>query len=103
MQIVIPSLSILAEPSVAVVDQNALKHSTTTIATEYLKHLYSPAAQEIIARNFYRPRDAQVAQKYAKQFPKLQLVTIAEFGGWTKAAKDHFDDGGSFDEVYAAH
>jgi sulfate/thiosulfate-binding protein len=103
VQIVIPSLSILAEPSVAVVDQNALKHSTTTIATEYLKHLYSPAAQEIIARNFYRPRDAQVAQKYAKQFPKLQLVTIAEFGGWTKAAKDHFDDGGSFDEVYAAH
>jgi sulfate transport system substrate-binding protein len=100
VQIVVPSLSILAEPSVAVVDQNALKHSTTTVATEYLKHLYSPEGQEIIAHNFYRPRDPQVAQKYANQFPKLQLVTIAEFGGWTKASKDHFEDGGSFDQVY---
>jgi len=102
VQIVVPSLSILAEPSVAVVDQNALKHSTSTVATEYLKHLYSPEGQEIIARNFYRPRDPQVAQKYANQFPKLQLVTIAEFGGWSKAAKDHFEDGGSFDQVYGA-
>jgi sulfate/thiosulfate transport system substrate-binding protein len=100
VQIVVPSLSILAEPSVAVVDQNALKHSTTTVATEYLKHLYSPEGQEIIAHNFYRPRDPQVAQKYANQFPKLQLVTIAEFGGWTKASKAHFEDGGSFDQVY---
>jgi sulfate/thiosulfate-binding protein len=103
VQIVVPSLSILAEPSVAVVDQNALKHSTTTVATEYLAHLYSKEAQEIIARNFYRPRDPQVAQKYASQFPHLQLVTIADFGGWTKAAKDHFEDGGSFDQVYGAH
>jgi sulfate/thiosulfate transport system substrate-binding protein len=102
VQIVVPSLSILAEPSVAVVDQNALKHSTTTVASEYLKHLYSPEGQEIIARNFYRPRDPQVAQKYANQFPKLQLVTIAEFGGWAKAAKDHFEDGGSFDQIYGA-
>jgi sulfate/thiosulfate transport system substrate-binding protein len=102
LQIVVPSLSILAEPSVAVVDQNALKHSTTTVATEYLQHLYSKEGQEIIARNFYRPRDPQVAQKYASQFPKLQLVTIAEFGGWTKASKDHFEDGGSFDQVYGA-
>jgi sulfate transport system substrate-binding protein len=100
VQIVVPSLSILAEPSVAVVDQNVLKHGTSTVATEYLQHLYSREAQEIIARNFYRPRDPQVAQQYANQFPKLQLVTIAEFGGWTKAAKDHFEDGGTFDQVY---
>jgi len=100
MQIVVPSLSILAEPSVAVVDQNALKHGTTTVAAEYLQHLYSKEAQEIIARNFYRPRDPDVARKYLNQFPKLQLTTIAEFGGWTRAAKDHFDDGGSFDQVY---
>ena len=103
VQIVVPSLSILAEPSVAVVDQNALKHGTTTVAAEYLQHLYSKEGQEIIARNFYRPRDPQVAQKYSKRFPRLQLVTIAEFGGWTKAAKDHFDDGASFDQVYGAH
>jgi sulfate/thiosulfate-binding protein len=102
VQIVVPSLSILAEPSVAVVDQNVLKHGTTTVASEYLKHLYSIEGQEIIARNFYRPRDPQVAQKYANQFPKLQLVTIAEFGGWARAAKDHFEDGGSFDQVYGA-
>jgi sulfate/thiosulfate transport system substrate-binding protein len=100
VQIVVPSLSILAEPSVAVVDQNALKHGTTTVAAEYLQHLYSKEAQEIIARNFYRPRDPEVAKKYVNQFPKLQLATIAEFGGWTRAAKDHFDDGGSFDQVY---
>jgi sulfate/thiosulfate-binding protein len=100
MQIIVPSLSILAEPSVAVVDQNALKHGTTTVAAEYLQHLYSREAQEIIARNFYRPRDPEVAKKYVNQFPQLRLVTIAEFGGWTRAAKDHFDDGGSFDQVY---
>jgi sulfate/thiosulfate transport system substrate-binding protein len=102
MQIVIPSLSILAEPSVAVVDQVALKHGTSKVATEYLQHLYSKEGQEIIAKNFYRPRDPEVAQKYANQFPKLKLATIADFGGWTKAAKDHFDDGGSFDQIYAA-
>jgi sulfate/thiosulfate-binding protein len=102
VQIVVPSLSILAEPSVSVVDQVALKHGTTTVATEYLQHLYSKEGQEIIARNFYRPRDPAVAQKYANQFPKLTLTTIAEFGGWTKAAKDHFDEGGSFDQVYGA-
>jgi sulfate/thiosulfate-binding protein len=100
LQIIVPSLSILAEPSVAVVDQNALKHGTTTVAAEYLQHLYSREAQEIIARNFYRPRDPEVAKKYVNQFPQLRLVTIAEFGGWTRAAKEHFDDGGSFDQVY---
>jgi sulfate/thiosulfate transport system substrate-binding protein len=102
VQIVVPSLSILAEPSVAVVDQVALKHGTSKVATEYLQHLYSKEGQEIIARNFYRPRDPEVAQKYAQQFPKLQLATIADFGGWTKAAKDHFEEGGSFDQVYGA-
>jgi sulfate transport system substrate-binding protein len=100
VQIVIPSLSILAEPSVAVVDQVAIRHGTTQVANAYLEHLYSKEGQEIIARNFYRPRDPQVAQKYAAQFPKLQLVTIADFGGWAKASKDHFEDGGSFDQIY---
>jgi sulfate/thiosulfate transport system substrate-binding protein len=102
VQIIVPSLSILAEPSVAVVDQVALKHGTSKVATEYLQHLYSKEGQEIIAKNFYRPRDPEVAKKYAEQFPKLKLVTIADFGGWTKAAKDHFDEGGSFDQVYGA-
>ena len=102
VQIIVPSLSILAEPSVAVVDQVALKHGTSKVATEYLQHLYSKEGQEIIARNFYRPRDPEVALKYAAQFPKLKLVTIADFGGWTKASKDHFEDGGSFDQVYGA-
>ena len=102
VQIVVPSLSILAEPSVAVVDQVALKHGTSKVATESLQHLYSKEGQEIIAQNFYRPRDPQVAQKYANQFPKLKLVTIADFGGWTKASKDHFDEGGSFDQIYGA-
>ena len=102
VQIVVPSLSILAEPSVAVVDQVALKHGNSKVATEYLQHLYSKEGQEIIARNFYRPRDPEVAKKYANQFPQLKLATIADFGGWTKAAKDHFDDGGSFDQIYGA-
>lgn len=102
VQIVVPSLSILAEPSVAVVDQVALKHGTSKVATEYLQHLYSKEGQEIIAKNFYRPRDPEVAKKYANQFPSLKLVTIADFGGWTKASKDHFEDGGSFDQIYGA-
>jgi sulfate transport system substrate-binding protein len=66
-----------------------------------LKHLYTPAAQEIIARNYYRPIDEKVAAKYAKQFPKLNLVTIKDFGGWTLAQKEHFADGGTFDQIYA--
>jgi sulfate transport system substrate-binding protein len=102
IQIIVPSLSILAEPSVSVVDQVAIRHGTTAVATEYLQHLYSKEGQEIIAQNFYRPRDPDVAKKYASRFPKLQLVTIADFGGWTKAAKDHFDDGGTFDQVYGS-
>ncbi|HWK75301.1 MAG TPA: sulfate ABC transporter substrate-binding protein [Povalibacter sp.] len=101
VEIVMPSLSILAEPPVAVVDKVALRRGTREVATEYLKHLYSPEAQEIIARNYYRPIDAQVAAKYASQFPKLDLVTIEDFGGWAKTQKEHFADGGVFDQIYA--
>jgi sulfate/thiosulfate transport system substrate-binding protein len=101
VQIVIPSLSILAEPPVAVVDKVALRRGTRELATEYLQHLYSPEAQEIIARNFYRPVNPQVAAKYAKQFPQLNLVTITDFGGWQQAHKEHFAEGGVFDQIYA--
>ena len=101
VQIVVPSLSILAEPPVTVVDKVVLRRGTREVATEYLKYLYSPEAQEIIARNFYRPIDEQVAAKHAGQFPKIQLVTIADFGGWAKAQKTHFADGGVFDQIYA--
>lgn len=99
--IVAPSLSILAEPPVAVVDKVVDRRGTRKVAEEYLKHLYSPEAQEIIAKNYYRPTDAKVAAKYASQFPKLELVTIdGAFGGWAKAQKEHFSDGGTFDQLY---
>ena len=101
VQIVVPSLSILAEPPVAVVDKVVLRRGTREVATEYLKYLYAPEAQEIIAKNFYRPIDPQVAAKHAQQFPKIKLVTIADFGGWAKAQKQHFADGGVFDQIYA--
>jgi sulfate/thiosulfate-binding protein len=101
VQIVVPSLSILAEPPVTVVDKVVLRRGTREVATEYLKYLYSPQAQEIIARNFYRPIDETVAAKHAAQFPKIELVTIADFGGWAKAQKQHFADGGVFDQIYA--
>ncbi len=101
--IVVPSLSILAEPPVAVVDKNAEKKGNTEIATAYLNHLYSPAGQEIAAKNFYRPRDEKVAAKYAQQFPKLDLVTIdKDFGGWKTAQPKFFNDGGVFDQIYTA-
>ena len=103
LDVVAPSISILAEPTVALVDQVAIKHGTTAVAKEYLQHLYSPQAQEIIARNFYRPRDPEVAKKYASRFPKLKLVTIADFGGVAKASKDHFAEGGIFDQIYIPH
>ena len=101
VEIVVPSISVLAEPSVAVVDKVVLRRGTREVATEYLKYLYSPEGQEIIARNYYRPRDESVAAKYANQFPKLNLVTISDFGGWPKASKEHFADGGIFDQIYA--
>ena len=99
--IVVPSLSILAEPPVAVVDKNADKKGNGEIAKAYLEHLYSPAGQEIAAKNFYRPRDEKVAAKYAQQFPKLELVTIdKDFGGWKTAQPKFFNDGGVFDQIY---
>jgi sulfate/thiosulfate-binding protein len=100
-QIVVPSLSILAEPPVAVVDKVALRRGTTDVARAYLEYLYSKPAQELIARHYYRPRDPEIAAKYATVFPKLQLVTIADFGGWSKAQATHFADGGTFDKIYA--
>jgi len=100
-EIVTPSLSILAEPPVAVVDKNARRHHTTEVAAEYLKYLYSAEGQEIAARNFYRPHDEGMARKYAANFNQLKLVTIdAEFGGWAAAQKTHFADGGVFDQIY---
>jgi sulfate/thiosulfate transport system substrate-binding protein len=101
LEIVAPSLSILAEPSVAVVDKYADKHGTRSVAEAYLKYLYSPEGQAIAARNFYRPRDTDVAARYAKSFPKIELFTIdAAFGGWRKAQQTHFADGGIFDQIY---
>jgi sulfate transport system substrate-binding protein len=100
-EIVAPSLSILAEPPVSVVDKVATRRGTTAVATEYLKFLYTRQGQEIAAQNFYRPRDPDVAAKYAAQFPKLPLVTIADFGGWDQAQATHFADRGSFDRIYA--
>ncbi|MFD0895912.1 sulfate ABC transporter substrate-binding protein [Luteolibacter ambystomatis] len=100
-EVVYPSLSIIAEPPVAVVEKNAAAHGTTEVATEYLKYLYTPEGQEIAAKNFYRPRDAKVADKYAKNFPALTLVNIRDdFGGWERAQKTHFADGGTFDQLY---
>ena len=100
-EVVVPKQSILAEPPVTVVDKFADKHGTRKVAEAYLNYLYSPEGQEIAARNFYRPRDAAVAAKYAKQFPKISLFTIDDvFGGWTKAQKEHFADGGVFDQIY---
>jgi sulfate/thiosulfate transport system substrate-binding protein len=101
VEIVVPSLSILAEPPVTVVDKVVLKRGTREVATEYLKYLYSPEAQEIIAKNFYRPIDPTVTAKYQKTFPQLPLVTIKDFGGWEQAQKVHFADGGVFDQIYA--
>jgi sulfate transport system substrate-binding protein len=99
-EIVIPSLSILAEPPVAVVDRNTLRRKTTDVARGYLEYLYSPAAQEIIAKHHYRPSDRAVLKKHAKSFPDVKMVTIADFGGWAKAQEKHFKDGGLFDQIY---
>jgi sulfate transport system substrate-binding protein len=101
-EIVVPSLSILAEPTVSVVDKVAKKKGTEAVAKAYLEYLYSDEGQEIAARNFYRPRNQAIAAKYPDNFAKLQLFTIDEaFGGWAKAQKTHFADGGTFDQIYA--
>jgi sulfate/thiosulfate transport system substrate-binding protein len=99
LQIVTPSISVLAEPAVAVVDRVALRHGTLALATEYLKYLYSPPAQEIIAKYHYRPIDPNVMVKYANRFPPIKLITIREFGGWDTVQARHFADGGIFDRI----
>ncbi len=100
-EVIVPSVSILAEPPVAVLDAVALRHGTRELATDYLEYLYSPEGQEIIARNDYRPRDPQVAARHAERFPPLRLATIADFGGWEQAQGTYFRDGGIFDQIYA--
>jgi sulfate/thiosulfate-binding protein len=100
-EIVIPSLSILAEPPVAVVDKVVDKRGTRQIAEAYLQYLYSDEGQEIAAKHYYRPTNAKIAEKYAVQFPKIDLFTIDDaFGGWKKAHEKHFSDGGHFDQIY---
>ena len=101
--IVAPSISILAEPTVTVVDKVVDKKGTRAVAEEYLKYLYSDEGQDIAGRNYYRPTSEKARAKYDKQFPKLTLFTIDQaFGGWAKADKEHFADGGSFDQIYTA-
>lgn len=103
VEILVPSISILAEPPVAVVDRNVDKHGTRKVAEAYLNYLYSEEGQHIAGQNYYRPTDKKVAAKYAKTFAPVKLVTIDEvFGGWAKAQKTHFEDGGSFDQIYRA-
>ncbi|MBV9316790.1 MAG: sulfate ABC transporter substrate-binding protein, partial [Gammaproteobacteria bacterium] len=101
LEIVVPSVSILAEPPVAVVERVALRHGTREVARAYLDYLYSKEGQDIIARHYYRPRDQEVAARYAQQFPQLKLATIADFGGWANAQRTHFSDGGVFDQISA--
>ena len=101
LEIVNPSISILAEPPVTVVDETAKKHGTEEVAKAYLEYLYTDEGQEIAAKNYYRPRSEEVAKKYEDQFPKINLFTIDEvFDGWKNAQKTHFDDGGVFDDIY---
>jgi len=102
-ELVAPSISIKAEPPVAVVDKVAAKHGTTELARAYLQYLYAPAGQEIAAKHYYRPLDAAVATKHKDQFKPIEMVTIdAAFGGWDKAQKQHFADGGVFDQIFGA-
>jgi sulfate/thiosulfate transport system substrate-binding protein len=101
VQVVVPSLTILAEPPVAVVDRVVARRGTRAVATEYLAHLYSDEGQTIAARWFYRPRSAAVAQRFARQFPAVRTFTLQEvFGGWAQAQRVHFADGGVFDRIY---
>ena len=101
VDIVYPSISILAEPPVAVVDKNVERKGTRKVAEAYLNYLYTDEGQDIVGKNFYRPISAKAQAKYVKQLPKLPLFTIDQaFGGWAKADKDHFADGASFDQIY---
>ncbi|HEX2250703.1 MAG TPA: sulfate ABC transporter substrate-binding protein, partial [Gemmatimonadales bacterium] len=100
-EVVAPSVSMLAEPPVAVVDKIARKRGTQDVARAYVEYLYTETGQEIAARHFYRPRLASVAEKYRAQFPKVELVTVDKaFGGWKKAHAAHFADGALFDQIY---
>ena len=102
-EVVYPSLSILAEPPVAVVEKNAAKHGTSAVAAAYLKFLYTDEAQNLAGKHFYRPRNPAIAKTFAARLPGLPLVTIdGDFGGWAKAQQVHFDDGGTFDKVYSS-
>jgi sulfate transport system substrate-binding protein len=99
-EIVLPSISIKAEPPVAVVEKNAARKGTVELAKAYLEYLYTPGAQELAAKHYYRPSDPTIYAKFAAKFPKLNLVTVDDFGGWKEAQKTHFDDGGTFDQIY---
>jgi sulfate/thiosulfate-binding protein len=100
LEIVRPSMSILAEPSVSLVDKVADKHGTRAVAEAYLRFLYTEPAQDLAARSHYRPRNPVVAARYAQKFPRMDLVTIANFGGWQKVQAKNFVDGGTFDQIY---
>jgi sulfate/thiosulfate-binding protein len=100
LEIVRPSMSILAEPSVSLVDKVAEKHGTRAVAEAYLRFLYTDAAQDLAARSHYRPRNLAVAARYVQKFPHMDLVTIANFGGWQKVQAKNFADGGTFDQIY---
>ena len=101
VDVVYPTISILAEPAVTIVDKNVDKKGTRAVAQAYLAYLYTDEGQDIIGKHFYRPISPKAQAQYAKQFPKLNLFTIDQaFGGWTAAAKEHFADGGLFDQIY---
>jgi sulfate transport system substrate-binding protein len=101
VEVVVPSSSILAEPPVAVVTKVAKKHGTTAVAQAYLEYLYTDQGQEIAAKHFYRPINPTIAAKYAAQFPKVDLFTLADIAGdWRATQKAHFADGGVFDQIY---
>jgi sulfate/thiosulfate transport system substrate-binding protein len=101
LEILIPPLSILAEPPVTVIDKVVDRRNTRKVAEAYLQYLYTDSGQQIVAQNFYRPRTAAIMQQFAAQFPSVNLVTIdSAFGGWDRAQHEHFDDGGSFDQIY---
>lgn len=102
-EIVTPSMSILAEPPVAVVDKNTAHKGTEKVAQAYLQFLYTTKGQQIAAQNYYRPRDKKVLQQYKQQFPNIDMLTIRDFGGWNKAQAEHFSDGGTFDKIYTTN
>ncbi|QGQ94107.1 sulfate ABC transporter substrate-binding protein [Paenibacillus psychroresistens] len=100
-EIITPSLSILAEPTVAVVTKNVAKHDTREVSTAYLDYLYTEEGQKIVAKNFYRPSNPKIAKQFESQFPTLNLINIKDFGGWDKAQATHFADKGTFDQIYS--